>query len=296
MPAAATMDARAWRRSGALHRFGDLDLFYRQGGRGEPLVCIHGFPTSSHDFAPMWDRLTAELEVVAHDLIGLGWSAKPRRPLSVALQADALESLLAALGIRRAHLLAHDLGDTVAQELLARQQDGVSQVTWRSVTLLNGGLFPETHRPLRVQELLLSPVGPVIARAIPRRRFDASMTAIFGPDTPPSRAFLDDAWFLLTRDGGRAMLPRLIRYMVERRERRERWVGALTAGAAPIRLIVGALDPVSGRHMAERYRELVPEPDVVLLDRLGHYPHVEQPQAVLAPLLAHLSASGRSAS
>ncbi len=281
------MDAREWRKSGALHRFADLDLFYRRGGSGEPLVLIHGFPTSSHDFAPLWEPLAARFDVVAHDLIGLGWSAKPRRALSVALQADALESLLDALGIERAHLFAHDLGDTVAQELMARQIDGTGRVAWRSVTLLNGGLFPETHRALRVQKLLLSPLGPVLARLTPRRRFDASFAAIFGPDTQPSRAFLDDAWFLLTRDGGRAMLPRLIRYIVERREQRERWVGALTGSDVPIRLLVGALDPISGRHMAERYRELVPDPDIVLFDRLGHYPHVEDAAAVLKAFLAH---------
>ncbi|HEU5057823.1 MAG TPA: alpha/beta hydrolase [Kofleriaceae bacterium] len=288
------MDAHAWRQGGALHRFGDLDLFYRRAGAGPALVCIHGFPTSSHDFAPLWEPLSARFDVVAHDLVGLGWSAKPRRPLTVGLQADAALGLLAAVGIERAHLLAHDLGDTVAQELLARQIDGVAGVEWISLTLLNGGLFPETHRALRVQELLLSPVGPLVARAMPRRRFDASLTRIFGPDTPPSRAFLDDAWFLLTRDGGRAMLPRLIRYMVERREKRERWVGALTRGVVPTRLIAGALDPISGRHMADRYRELVPEPDVVLLERLGHYPHVEDPAAVLAAFLAHPALSASS--
>jgi pimeloyl-ACP methyl ester carboxylesterase len=286
------MDARAWRQGGALHRFADLDLFYRRAGSGESLVLLHGFPTSSHDFAPLWEPLAAHFDVLAHDLIGLGWSAKPRRALSVALQADALESLLAALGIERAHLLAHDLGDTVAQELVARHVDGSGRVSWRSVTLLNGGLFPETHRALRVQKLLLSPLGPILARLSSRRRFDASFAAIFGPDTPPSRAFLDDAWFLLTRDGGRAMLPRLIRYIVERRERRERWVGALTARALPVRLVVGALDPISGRHMAERYRELVRDPDVVLLERLGHYPHVEDPEAVLTAFLAHPALAG----
>jgi pimeloyl-ACP methyl ester carboxylesterase len=291
MQPAASIDARAWRQAGALHRFGDLDLFYRRDGSGTALVCLHGFPTSSHDFAPLWEQLSARFDVVAHDLIGLGWSAKPRRPLTVALQADAVESLLAALGIQRAHLLSHDLGDTVAQELLARKVDGVGRVAWLSLTLLNGGLFPETHRALPVQKLLLTPLGPLVARLATRRRFDASFTSIFGPDTPPSRAFLDDAWFLLTRDGGRAMLPRLIRYMVERREKRERWVGALTRGAVPVRLIVGALDPISGRHMAERYRELVPAPDIVLLERLGHYPHVEDPSSVLAPLLAHLGAA-----
>ena len=281
------MNARAWRQVGRLHRFGDLDLFYRRGGDGTPLVCIHGFPTSSHDFAPLWEPLSARFDLVAPDLIGLGWSAKPRRPLTVGLQADAIGSLLAELGIERAHLLAHDLGDTVAQELIARHIDGAGRVNWLTLTLLNGGLFPETHRALPVQKLLLTPLGPLIARLASRRRFDASMTAIFGPETPPSRAFLDDAWFLLTRDGGRAMLPRLIRYMVERREKRERWVGALTRRAVPTRLIVGARDPVSGRHMADRYRELVADPDIVLFERLGHYPHVEDPAAVLAPLLAH---------
>ncbi len=286
------MDARAWRQGGALHRFGDLDLFYRRAGAGEALVLLHGFPTSSLDFAPIWEPLSARFQVVAHDLIGLGWSAKPRRPLSVALQADALESLLAELRIERAHLLAHDLGDTVAQELMARQIDGSGRVSWASVTLLNGGLFPETHRALLVQKLLLSPLGPVLARLSPRRRFDASFRAIFGPETQPSRAFLDDAWFLLTRGGGRAMLPRLIRYIAERRERRERWVGALTAAPAPVRLVVGSLDPISGRHMAERYRELVRDPDLVLLDRLGHYPHVEDPEAVLAAFLAHPGFAG----
>ena len=42
----------------------------------------------------------------------------------------------------------------------------------------------------------------------------------------------------------------------------------------------GTDDPVSGRHMAERYRALVPNPDVVLLEGIGHYPQVEDPDAV----------------
>jgi pimeloyl-ACP methyl ester carboxylesterase len=49
----------------------------------------------------------------------------------------------------------------------------------------------------------------------------------------------------------------------------------------PRRLICGAVDPVSGRHLAERYRELVPDPDVVLLDDVGHYPQLEAPDRVV---------------
>ena len=49
----------------------------------------------------------------------------------------------------------------------------------------------------------------------------------------------------------------------------------------PRRLICGAVDPVSGRHLAERYRELVPDPDVVVLDDVGHYPQLEVPDRVV---------------
>jgi pimeloyl-ACP methyl ester carboxylesterase len=73
--------------------------------------------------------------------------------------------------------------------------------------------------------------------------------------------------------------------MEQRRQNRSRWVGALVDSSVPRRLLCGALDPVSGRHLAERYRELVPQPDVVVFDDLGHYPHLEAPQAILAAYL-----------
>lgn len=282
------MDASGWRDLGAVHRLGDLDVFYRRAGSGPSLVCLHGFPTSSIDFEPLWADLTSRFDVVAHDLIGLGWSAKPRRPLPVALQADVTLGLCEALGVTEAHLLAHDLGDTVAQELLARVMDGDRRVRWRSCTLLNGGLFPETHRPRLIQRLLISPLGGLVAQLTSERRFRWSFSAVFGPDTQPSEAFLKDAWQLAVRDGGRAALPRLIRYMAERRTHRERWVRPLVERVVPTRVIDGALDPISGRHMVERYRELVPEPDTVLLEHVGHYPHVEDPPAVLAPFLEHV--------
>ncbi len=59
------------------------------------------------------------------------------------------------------------------------------------------------------------------------------------------------------------------------------WVGTLQRTGVPLRLIAGALDPVSGRHMAERYQELVPAADVVILDEVGHYPQLEAAGAVL---------------
>ncbi|MCY1361885.1 hypothetical protein D9M69_485760 [compost metagenome] len=176
-------------------------------------------------------------------------------------------------------MLAHDYGDSVAQELLARHEEG--RFAMASCVFLNGGLFPETHRPVLVQKLLLSPLGPLFGRLFDRRRLAASFARIFGPATQPGEAELDAFWTLIAHNDGPAVMHRLIRYMPERRQQRERWVAAMQATRVPLRVIDGAVDPISGAHMVARYRELVAGADTVLLDGIGHYPQVEAPEAVL---------------
>jgi len=53
----------------------------------------------------------------------------------------------------------------------------------------------------------------------------------------------------------------------------------------PLRLINDPADPVSGAHMAELYKKLIQNPDVVLLPEIGHYPQVEDPAGVLKAYL-----------
>ena len=136
-----------------------------------------------------------------------------------------------------------------------------------------------------MQRLLLSPLGPLLAGRASRGQLAKAMARIFGPDTPPEDALIDDFWTLLATHDGQRVVPRLLRYMVERRTHRARWVGALQAARIPLKLIDGVADPISGAHMVARYQELVPHPDVTLLERVGHYPQVEAPGLVLEAYL-----------
>ncbi len=84
---------------------------------------IHGYPFNSWDWAPIWDRLTERFTVIAPDMLGMGFSDKPvAYEYSVGDHADMHEALLAELGVQSAHILAHDLGDSVGQEMLARHE------------------------------------------------------------------------------------------------------------------------------------------------------------------------------
>ncbi|AQZ36097.1 alpha/beta hydrolase [Pseudomonas sp. LPH1] len=272
-----------WRAQSQAVDFRGHTIRYWTAGdtQAQPLLLIHGFPSASWDWHRLWAPLAERYRLSACDMLGFGYSAKPRgHAYSLLEQADLQQALLAHLGERRpVHVLAHDYGDSVAQELIARRQEGQLQLA--SCVFLNGGLFPETHHPVRVQKLLLGPLGPLIGRLFSRRKLAQSFARIFGPHTQASEAELDALWQLVAYNNGPAVMHRLIRYMPERRQQRQRWVTAMQATTLPMRVIDGAFDPISGAHMVARYRELIADADTVLLDGIGHYPQLEAPAAVL---------------
>ncbi|MDP2325735.1 MAG: alpha/beta hydrolase [Gammaproteobacteria bacterium] len=270
-----------WRRGGAAFKWRGHNIFVRRAGAeaAPVLLLIHGFPTASWDYAPIWEALAGRWRVLTLDMLGFGFSAKPRNcRYPLADQADLLEAFLRAESVTNYHVLAHDYGDTVAQELVARNADAPKL---HSVCLLNGGIFPEAHRPLLIQRLLASFAGSLVARLSTRTTFAVSMRRIFASQRQPTAEELDSLWALVTHNNGRAVMAPVSRYRLERRPMRPRWVGALQTTTIPLRLIVGTDDPIAGTAMAERYRQLVPRPDVVELPGVGHYPQIEAPDRVL---------------
>ena len=254
------------------------------------ILLIHGFPTSSWDWVKIWDALRADYRLVAMDMLGFGYSGKPdSHKYSIHEQADIVESLIEQLSLNEFHVLAHDYGDTVAQELLTRQNEETGKGRWQSICFLNGGLFPEMHKALLIQKLLLSPLGPLINKLTTRKRFDVSVSRVFGANTQPSKEELDGFWTLINHNKGRHIFHNLISYMSDRIEHRERWVQALKDTKIPLAIINGSVDPVSGAHMVAHYRDIVGEPDYVKeLSEIGHYPQVEDPQNVVKYYLEFL--------
>ena len=276
-----------WHHAGGSFLWRGHDIFVRTGGADDrpALVLIHGFPSASHDWHPLWDTLCRDFRVIALDMIGFGFSDKPAdADYSIQTQASLVETLMRALELEDVTLLVHDYGNTVAQELLARHLEGSLHVSLKGICFLNGGLFPETHRPVMAQRLLISPLGGLFARFISFEKLSRNFRHVCSDALPE-----DDLlafWALLEHNNGRRVMPKLIRYMVERRQFRERWVGALQNSNIPLRLIDGLDDPVSGAHMVARYRELITDADVVELEGIGHYPQLEAPEQVLRAFLS----------
>jgi pimeloyl-ACP methyl ester carboxylesterase len=147
--------------------------------------------------------------------------------------------------------------------------------------LLNGGLNPALHRARTIQKLLASPLGPLLAPLVTKRSFARSLHAIF---VRPERIDIDAHWAALEQNGGRAVVPRLLRYMDERRRKADRWIGALVKTDVPLSFFWGLRDPVSGAHMLEWARRARPDASFTALE-VGHYPQLEAPEDFTAWLI-----------
>jgi pimeloyl-ACP methyl ester carboxylesterase len=281
-----SLDFTTWRVGGARRELPGIrhTIFTRVDGTtgGAPVTLVHGFPTSSHDWADVTPALIAAgHEVRTLDLLGFGDSDKPADyRYSLVEQADIVEAMWAADGVDTTALIAHDYGVTVAQELLARDPDRITAMGW-----LNGGLYPDLHRPTRGQKLLHGRTGPLVARAFNEARFATSIREVFG--RPLSDASAHEMWLALANRDGHLRTPALLRYIDERTANAERWIGALEGYSGPQHFIWGPADPVSGGHVVPRLRERLPHATITVLDDpppVGHYPQVEAPELV-APLL-----------
>ena len=117
--------------------------------------------------------------LLAPDFLGFGASEKPvDHAYSLHEQADLVEALWAAEGVGETALVAHDYGVSVAQELLARAGEGSLRVELRGAHFMNGGLYPDLHRPQPVQTALLDPEqGPQISQLVNEELFVAGLGA-----------------------------------------------------------------------------------------------------------------------
>ncbi len=262
-------------------------IFLRRMGAGSAMTLLHGFPSSSYDWARVVPKLAADNALLLFDFLGFGASEKPAdHDYSIHEQADLVEALWARQHITSTVVVAHDYAVSVIQELLARRGEGALAVDLLAVYLLNGGLYPDVYRPQPGQMALLDPEqGPQISAQITEEMWSAALRPTFAENFDAT-ADGADIWRAMSRNDGQRIIHRLIRYMSDRSDHSKRWVGALESTDVPLSFIWGMLDPISGAHMADRIRERLPAAPLLALEDIGHWPALEAPERVAAAVLA----------
>jgi len=271
-----------WQALGTRISFRGVNLFTLHRGQGQPLLVLHAFPTASYDFSKVLPLLENDYHLFLFDYPGFGFSDKPRRyPYSLFTYADAAQAVVDHYGLGRSAILAHDIGDSIALEILRR---GTLPVN--ALVILNGSIVsvPFDDPVMRLtQRLLLQPLlGAAIVRLrlFNKSRFIQMFQKIFAHKLSPPE--LEAFWSLLHYHQGQTLYPRLLRYMLERRRHQTMWLEALRTSTAPLTLVWGQADPVAPPVVADEILKLRPDARYIRLEGIGHYPHWEAPAAVAA--------------
>jgi pimeloyl-ACP methyl ester carboxylesterase len=261
-------------------------IFVRSLGAGPSITLLHGFPSSSHDWAKVTPALARDHALLLPDFLGFGASDKPNdHEYSLGEQADLVVELWERSGISSTTIVAHDYAVSVAQELLARHIDGRLDVELAAVHLLNGGIYPDLHRPQPTQLALLDPEhGPELSALLNEDLFAQGLRPTFAEDFDAA-ADSADIWASTHRSAGERIAHLLIRYMSDRKANEQRWVGAMENTRVPLAFVWGMLDPVSGAHIAERIAERLPAAPLLALQDVAHWPALEAPRAVETAIL-----------
>jgi pimeloyl-ACP methyl ester carboxylesterase len=282
----------AWRDRGSDEEFRGrrIHLFGRDGS-GPLLLLLHGFPSSSYDWRPLLDRET-EHAVLAPDFLGFGLSEKPRdHEYTLHWQADLVEELVRHHGEGApVFLVAHDMGTSVANELMARDLEGKLEMDVTGALLLNGSMVQGAASPTLGQRILRGPLGPVMSRLSSERFFRQQFGSIFSPGHPLTDEEADDQWELICAGSGRTLNHKTIAYMGERFKHADRWHGAIRDWSKPVSLAWGMLDPVATESVLDAVLELRPGAPLTRFEDLGHYPQIEDPDRVAEALQAALAA------
>jgi pimeloyl-ACP methyl ester carboxylesterase len=276
-----------WRTQARLLEVGGLTVAAYDLGdpTGTALTFLHGFPSSSLDIAPVWRELGQGWRLLAVDFPGFGASDKPRdHRYSIHGATDAVEAMWRALDVTSTLVVAHDYGVSVGQELLARLAEGALAVELSGVVWMNGGLYPDLHRPTVGQQLLIDEGGAELAASIDESLFVGGIEVTWGTRQPMDAVLVGEIWASMHESDGVARMHDLLDYVADRREHEQRWRDALEQSDLPMSFVWGDVDPVSGAHMIERVEERLSSATIVRMSDVGHWPLLEAPGEVAAAI------------
>ena len=274
-----TSRVERWRAAGTIEQVAGRALYVqRREGDGPLLLLLHGFPSSSYDWRALL-ALRPERAALLFDCLGFGLSEKPREHVyGLGWQADAAVELVRRAGSPPVFVVAHDMGTSVATELMARDLRGELGIELAGALLFNGSILLDRASPTIGQKLLRSPLGPLFARLTTERSFRLQFGRIFSAAHPLTREEADDQWSLLAYNDGHRIGHKLVEYMAERERYVERWHGAVRDWPGQLSLAWGLKDPVATPAVLAGLRQLRPGVPVTELPELGHYPQLEAPE------------------
>ena len=251
-------------------------------GGAEPVVFLHGFPTSSHLWSDVVSLLPDGRRLIVTDLLGYGRSDRPSgRDVSIPGHGARTIALLDALGINRACIVGHDVGGGIAQWLAVHAPTRVSRLCL--VNTVGFDCWPARDVKLARATLPLTRYLPplwmlTVLRTDLLRGYSDRTRGLHSVEqyvrpfasNEGRDAFIADMVALESRDT-MALVPRLKNIV------------------APTAILCGAHDPFLSKVIGERLRKAIPGATLDVVPDARHFLPEESPERVAAAITTLLA-------
>jgi pimeloyl-ACP methyl ester carboxylesterase len=277
-----------------------VNIFYREAGPKDAptLVLLHGFPSSSHMYRELIDRLSPHFHLIAPDYPGFGYSDAPDPDTftySFDHLADVIERFLQTLGITRFSLFLQDYGGPLGFRLATHHPERIEALIIQNANAYLEGVTPA--------------LAPIQAYWQDRNETtEAAVRALLRPETTKFQytqgarsleQVSPDAWTVdqhfLDRPGNDAIQLALLYDYRTNVELYPEWQAYLRKHLPPTLVVWGQNDPFFGPAGARAYQRDVPEAEIHLLDT-GHFALEEDADEIAALIRQFLASRARVSS
>jgi pimeloyl-ACP methyl ester carboxylesterase len=286
-------ELQAWKNEGEYISYGPFNHKFFVKQLGDPsasaektLLLIHGFPESSYSYHAIVEGMMKHFDrIILFDMLGYGLSDKPTSDYTYSLfeQADTVFEVWKHFGIKGGHMLSHDMGDSVATEIVARHENGLMPAWFsdglQSLTFTNGSMVLELAELKITQKLLLSEYGYLLKNATTFSLFKQQVKSAHGNNNLSDKE-IDMLWEANTYNHGHKKAYLTIKYLNDRKRfEKTRWLPALAQTKLPVHICWGDEDAVARVEMAHYLKnKICKDAELTIMKGLGHFCQLGSPE------------------
>lgn len=266
---------RSW--AGLERKMLQIDGFvvpYLQGGKGEPLVLIHGFGGSKDNFNRVASYLTDHYTVFAIDVPGFGGSTRVAdADYVINTQIDRIHEIIEKLGLQKPHIGGNSMGGWISGAYAAKYPEHVASVWF----LAPAGLI-ESRKSEVIQKF--EKTGEIMLTASNKDEFEKIVEVVMYERPAFAPGFVVEAM----AERAAADQPLHKRIYKDFKSVPSDMATVLKASdySGPGLIVWGKEDRVLHVDGAAELKAAMPGFDLILMDKVGHVPMMEQPKQVAA--------------
>ncbi len=259
-------------------------MHYVDEGRGEPILFIHGSSVWSFLYRKIIRDLRQDYRCIAPDQLGFGLSAKPIGwGYSFAEHGRNLAALIDHLGLQRITLVVHDVGGPIGLSYALDHPERIARLL-----VLNTFCWPLQGAfalaPAPIAALLRGPVGRLFILRL-NAELRVLVPLVYGDRAKLTPAIKRHYLAPLAHPADRHGLFAVAQQVFAGAPWcADLWARRATLAGLPAAIVWGMRDPLFGRRFLTRWRETLPQAEVVTLPRAGHFVQEEEPAAVAQTL------------